>query len=1015
MRRFVAIVSCLVVVMAGWLALPAVAPAVSQPAQPVRAAGSFQPVTSVRVLDTRTSGGLAPARVARFAVGGRGPIPADAAAVVVNVSIVLPGRTGSVSVFPGGTTWNGAASVSFVAGSTKQSMITAKLGSDGSLALRNNVAVTIEAIADVAGYYAGGTPTADGTFTAIGFQRVFDTRAAGSHPLPAGSATTVQIADRGAIPFFRVGGVVANLTVLNPARTGSVSIFGTRWDHSASESFTAGRTEQDVLTIKLGSNGAAVIRNNTGVPLSVVLDVIGYFWDGYTGVYGSYFPSDAGLRVFDGRSAGPMRSGAQVLVQPSWVRRGIGSGVPLWGTPAILVRITVLNPAHAGSISVFRVDQHWNGSSSISFPAGGSTQQQLVAPTGPDNRLFIRNNSAAALTLILDVLGAYLGAPASPKYIGDVGGYIDPPRGQLVDVSCPMAAFCMAVQQHGYLETWNGSTWSAPSPLIPLEQAPRLDPVYSVSCVSATFCLAAGQVQPDRVDVFRFDGSHWTSENRDLAWTGHPPQVSCVSTSFCMVDLVTGYYTFNGIGGWSDYQAIGAHLWFHVSCTSASFCMTVNDLGQIYTYRGSGWAASTIPGLPATAVACTSSTFCVAVGGTKAALFDGSAWTVTGTLESGHTLQSVACSSSTDCFALDTAGSVLRYDGHSWSGPVVVNSDAQHGVISCSAAGTCAVINTSTTSKRASAATFDGTNWSAVQLVDVVPGSLDGVSCSSASFCTAVDTSGYAWHYDGANWSTAQVTGGVALRGVSCTASNCVAVDDSGNARSYDGSTWSSPVAVDPGQQLTAVSCASSTFCAAVGADGKAATFNGTGWTTPTTVSARPLRVLSCASATFCRVIDDQGATATYDGTSWVAGPHSLVTSTSSLSCPTATWCMETGYNGAAQWNGGTPTFLAIPYQRDLLAMSCSSSQMCMGLETGGVAGGLHDYLGVGWDGTEWTNPIAEAGPNSPTPAVSCPTSSFCLAVEGSAAFDFDDIGCTTCQAVHGATAIRPDAVRSGG
>lgn len=983
MRRFVSIVSCLVVVMTGWLALPAAAPAAPQ-APPTEQPGSFHPVDSVRVLDTRTSGGLAPARVARFAVGGHSPIPADAAAVVVNVSVVLPGRTGSVSVFPGGTTWNGAASVSFVAGITKQSMITAKLGSDGSLALRNNVAVTIQVIADVAGYYAGGTPTAPGTFTAIGFQRVFDTRAAGSHPLPAGSTRTVQIAGQGAIPLPEYGvvaGVVANLTVLSPARTGSVSTFGTRWDYSASASFTAGRTEQDMLTIKLGSDGAAVIRNNTGVALSVVLDVIGYFRDGYTGVYGSYFPSDGASRVFDGRSAGPVRSGAQALVQPSWLRSGVGSLVPPWGTPAILVRITVLSPARAGSISVFRVDRHWNGSSSISFPAGSTIQQQLVTPVGPDNRLVIRNNAAAALTLIVDVLGAYQGAP-SLLNIGDVGGELDPPRGQLTDVSCPTATFCMAVQQLGYYETWNGSTWSAPSFL--LQQTGVIDALYSVSCVSATFCMATGQRsgQHEEVEVFQFDGSHWTDAQAGGSWTGHPPQVSCVSTSFCMVDLATSYFTVNGLSHTLEHPA-GGNLWFHVSCTSVSFCMTVNDLGQIYTFRGSGWAVSSIPGLQATAVACTSSTFCVAVGGTKAALFDGSAWTVTGALESGHVLQSVACSSSTDCFALDTAGSVLRYDGHSWSGPVVVNSDAQHGVISCSAAGTCAVINTSTTSLRASAATFDGTDWSAVQLVDVVPGSLDGVSCSSASFCTVIDTSGYAWRWDGTAWSTAQVTGGIALRAVSCTSSSCVAVDDSGNARSYDGSTWSSPVAVDPGQRLTAVSCTSSTFCAAIAADGKAATFNGTAWSTPTTVSAHPLHILSCASATFCRVIDDQGATATFDGTSWAAGPHSLVNSTSSLSCPTATWCMETGHNSVAQWNNDTPTLLEIPFQRDLLAVSCPSAQLCMVIETGGVAGGRHDYFGIGWDGTEWTMAAAAGGLNPPGSAISCPTSSFCLTIDG--------------------------------
>ena len=97
-------------------------------------AGTFHPVDSVRSLDTRRSGGLASARIVRFGVAGHGPIAAGASAVTVNVTVQSPARSGSISVFPGDAAWNGAASISFVAGQTKQRMITAVLGANGSLA-----------------------------------------------------------------------------------------------------------------------------------------------------------------------------------------------------------------------------------------------------------------------------------------------------------------------------------------------------------------------------------------------------------------------------------------------------------------------------------------------------------------------------------------------------------------------------------------------------------------------------------------------------------------------------------------------------------------------------------------------------------------------------------------------------------------------------------------------------------------------------------------------------------------
>ena len=318
MHRLVAVLSCLVLAAAGCVALLLGSPAIAA-GTVTSAAGTFHPVDSVRVLDTRTGAGLAGGQVVRFAVTHHGGIPTGAAAVTINLTVLRPPTAGSIAVFPGDSAWNGAASVTFPATLNKQSMVTAKLGADGTLSVRNNLAATIQVVGDVAGYYTGGTPSTPGSFRAIPFQRAFDTRP--THPLAPGSVTRMSIAGHGAVPATGVAAVLANLTVLAPSRAGSVSTWAsdTAWDASASASFTAGRTEQDVVNVALGSDGAAMIRNNTGVTLQVVLDLIGYYLSGTPTGYGAFQPirSHPGFRQPAGRHRPSARPGQAVAVGPS--------------------------------------------------------------------------------------------------------------------------------------------------------------------------------------------------------------------------------------------------------------------------------------------------------------------------------------------------------------------------------------------------------------------------------------------------------------------------------------------------------------------------------------------------------------------------------------------------------------------------------------------------------------------------------------------------------------------------
>jgi len=955
-RRLTAVLLCLGMVIGGLVALLTGAPASSAAGAASAPGGMFRPVEPARLLDTRKSGSLGASRTVRFAVGGHGGIPVGAEAVTVNITVLSPARSGSVSVFPGGTSWNGAGSVNFAARQTKQSMLTATLGSDGSLAARNNTGAPVQLIADVSGYYTGGTAAAPGAFRAIGFQRSFDTR--GGHPLPAGgSETSVPVGGRGLIPASGVAGVVATLTVLSPSRAGSVAAYPRIWDRTTSMSFAAGRTEQDALTIGLDDHGRMVLRNNTAAPLQVVLDVFGYYLAGTPAENGSLQPT-APVRLLDERvkqSPGDygLGPGNEVTVYPA-----ADQALPRWGVPAVLLRITVLAPYRAGSLSVYPGDRSWNGSTSVSFAASATVQQQLVTRLGANGQLTLRNDTGSSyLTLVVDVLGYYLGQ-ANPLQRGSRTA-IDQTEGYPEQASCPSVTFCMVLERTGSALTWNGSQWSAPVRL------PNADLMHSVSCVSATFCMAGGAGK-DRDQIFAYDGSSWTVSTTFPQHTSET-RVSCVSTTFCLASAETGYRVFDG-STWSAAPSLPSDL-YQLSCASADFCLGIDGRLALHAFDGSGWTQQQVSNFKPTDVSCPSADFCAAIGNHDAATFDGTRWTVT-SVDPDHPLTTVSCLSSSNCRAADEAGAVTSYDGRGWSQPVAADPNGGQS-ISCAAPDFCLLIDGSYR-----AVTFDGTDWSSPQRIDWPAGFLRDVSCASTSFCMAVDAGGYAVRFDGAEWDgPVRVTTGVPLTKVSCPAAErCVAVDATGRAASYDGSGWSDPAPVDPGHQLTGISCATPSFCVAIADDGTASSFDGATWSTPVVASGRPLVAVSCPTSTFCLAVDNNTGSVSYDGIRWSSAASRPDLHGDRLSCPTADFCVLSGSSPAiGRWQHGSwsgiPTALSKP-----VAASCATAQFCPAID------GSQGWL-TALAGTDWTMPVAMSG-GLYEPAISCPTSSFCMAVD---------------------------------
>lgn len=592
------------------------------------------------------------------------------------------------------------------------------------------------------------------------------------------------------------------------------------------------------------------------------------------------------------------------------------------------------------------------------------------------------------------------------------GAGVVTPTGNLRSVSCPTAAFCMAIGEYGNTAIrWNGQRWSRPVTVDP--GGARVE-ITSVSCSSASFCTAVdtlgraltwrGRAWSRPVPVDRggggltsvscpaggqfcvaVDGHGNALIRRPGSWsapavidrTGAGLQsVSCASASFCVAGDWNGdVVRFTGRSWTAPVRlekttgSAGGGLG-SISCATARFCVAADWEGSELTWNGTSWSAphafdpDGAGGL--ISVSCRSASYCVAVdGGGDALTWNGTRWRSTVIDVTGDGTESVSCASRAFCMAVDWNGNTLKWNGTSWTAPAI---SCPH--TTSDSAGTCTAAGTYT---------------------DGRAGILADASCPTRAFCAAVDENGNALTWNGRRWSRPVALDPIAgiLTSVSCaSAAFCVAVDGNGYAFEWNGRSWSttSYSATSPadrrGGALTSVSCPASaggTFCVAVDGDGNALTWNGASWSAPAVIDAAGggLTSVSCQSRSSCVAVDARGRALAWNGASWSA-PAAIDPrggGLTSVSCAGAA-CAAVDENGnAIRWGGGRADVAAIdPRGNGLTSVSCLSATFCVAVDWNGSA---FTWSPGGWSGAR---PVDRSGGG--LQAVSCATRSFCLGVD---------------------------------
>ncbi|MGY2746614.1 hypothetical protein [Arthrobacter sp. UYCu723] len=238
--------------------------------------GAFKSLAPSRILDTRNASAVAADTPLSFQVAGVNGIPASVAAVVFNLTVTEPKSFGFVTAYASGTARPNASNLNFNTGQNVPNLVTVPVGADGKVTVFNRSAGTTQLIADVAGYYLPGTPTASGAFKAIGPTRALDTRTGSA--VGADSAVSFRVSGANGIPA-NVSAVVFNLTVTSPKSFGFVTAFasGTARPNASNLNFNTGQTIPNLAAVPVGSDGRVSLFNRSSGSSQLIADIAGYF------------------------------------------------------------------------------------------------------------------------------------------------------------------------------------------------------------------------------------------------------------------------------------------------------------------------------------------------------------------------------------------------------------------------------------------------------------------------------------------------------------------------------------------------------------------------------------------------------------------------------------------------------------------------------------------------------------------------------------------------------------------
>lgn len=379
------------------------------PNTPTPPAGQkFTPAaTPTRILDTRQALGGHNAKLnsnETFALTIPDSVPADATAVVLNVTVAEPEgpeagglAEGFVTVFPTGAAQPNSSNLNFKPGSLPSNQVVAAIGAGNRVSFFTTNKAHL--IVDVNGWF---NPASAGGYTAIDPERSLDTR--GGAGLAAATEKEITLAGLLGVPANATA-VALNVTAVNPAAFGFVTVYPTSATSPADKptaanlTYTPGATVPNAVTARIGDGGK--VRFFSSVATDLLIDVVGFYQAG-TGA--SYVPLPAPRRDLDTRTGNGLRPGF-VGTSLFGLQVGFLDGVP-GNAVAAQLNVTVNQPT-GGFVTVWPAGQSQPDTSSLNFIEGQTVPNSVLTGLGSQKRITLRNAQGTA-QLISDVSGYYV-------------------------------------------------------------------------------------------------------------------------------------------------------------------------------------------------------------------------------------------------------------------------------------------------------------------------------------------------------------------------------------------------------------------------------------------------------------------------------------------------------------------------------------------------------------------------------------------------------------------------------
>ena len=351
------------------------------------------------------------------------------------------------------------------------------------------------------------------------------------------------------------------------------------------------------------------------------------------------------------------------------------------GTTNILYGVSGISATNAVAVGAMGTVLRWNGTAWSRVSATNVTADlyNVAGSTANNNRYYFASDDG--LYALDNSTASAVATPYAPRLFGtaiDGAGNVwtSGQRGSvmrlsgatwetvsltpdLIDVWTTAANNAWAVGEYGFVYRWNGSSWTR-------QNTPTMATLNAVWGASGTDAFAGG----DNGTMLRWNGSSWSSMSVPSSGNIYGIWGSAASNVYAVTSNGE-VLRFNG-SSWSTVTTASGALWA-VFGTAANDVYVSGENGAALRFNGTAWSTITVPGGGTMAGIWASAPGSLMAVGTNSSGLSGvafryasSSWSSL-SLPALTVLTSVWGTGASDVYATGANGTILRWNGTSWS------------------------------------------------------------------------------------------------------------------------------------------------------------------------------------------------------------------------------------------------------------------------------------------------------------------------------------------------------------